>query len=140
MWNSPRSETKAGKRYRLHDIAALTYSLGLIVDSLKSSAVADVVEEKILQRIDQEELIYAIYQVLEALLEETPVPEGGHPGYHEAIIAELLQQTLGLIESELADCNHGDSARKAAWTSLSAFCLTNDPLEGKYLEPLKDLE
>ncbi len=139
MWNSPHSETKAGKRYRLPDLAALTYSLGNIMDFLDSSPVAIAVDEKILQRMEKAELIYAMYQVMEALLEKKPIPKGGHRGYHEAIIAELLHHTCELAVDEVKDADAGDSARRAAWTSLHAFCLTDDPTEGKQLGPLQDL-
>jgi hypothetical protein len=139
MWNSPHSETKAGKRYRLRDLAALTYSLGNILDFLESSPVAVAVEESILQRMDRDELIYAIYQVVDALLEATPIPKGGHRGYHEAIIAELLHHTFELVTDEAKDATMGDSARKAAWTSLNAFCLTYEAKEGKQLPQLQDL-
>lgn len=140
MWNSPHSKIKGGKRYQLRDIAVLTCALDQMLDFLESSSVADVVHEKILRRMDKEELIYAIYQVLEALLEDVPVPKGGHPGYHEAIVAELLYQTRILIGCELDDSEYGDSARKDAWTSLSAFCLVDDPKKGKHLWQLEDLK
>ena len=109
------------------------------MDFLESSPVAAAVDEKILQRMEKAELIYAMYQVFEALLEETPVPKGGHRGYHEAIVAELLQHTFDLVTDEVKDAAAGDSARKAAWTSLKAFCLMADPAEGRYFWPLKDL-
>lgn len=126
MWNSPQRQTRAGSRYEVGEIAALTHPLTRVLNSLELLPVSDVVQEHILQRMDKEELIFGIYQVLEALLDDVPVPDGGHPGYHEAIIAELLGQTYDLIVLELEDPDRGDSARQAAWRSLERFCTEVD--------------
>lgn len=118
MWNSPHRKSKAGKRYDVRDITALISPLDQLLDFLESSSVNDLVGEKILQRMEKEELIFGIYQVLQALLEDIPIPRKGHAGFHEAIVAELLDQTYGQIECELDDSTFGDYARKAAWESI----------------------
>lgn len=118
MWNSPHRKSKAGKRYDVRDITALISPLDQLLDIFDSAPVKDLVGEKILQRMEKEELIFGIYQVLHALLEDIPVPSKGHAGFHEAIVAELLNQTYGQIECELDDSTFGNYARKSAWESI----------------------
>ncbi|MCZ6675475.1 MAG: hypothetical protein O7C75_21310 [Verrucomicrobia bacterium] len=133
MWNSPNKESKAGKRYPFQDLAVLVYPLGIILDLLDSSKVEDVVDETILHSMTEEEFVYSLYEVFQALLEEKPIPKKGHPGYQEALVTELLNQTHDHIVLEL-DEQDMDSARKAAWTSFRRLCFetngesTNMPL------------
>ena len=75
-----------------------------------------------------------MYEVFSALLETDPVPSGGHKGYHEAIIPELLAQAHGLIEGELMEPSDGYDSRKAAWTSFNLFCMDKyNPENSSYL-------
>jgi hypothetical protein len=124
MWNSPRQLSPGGKRYTPAAIAALLEPLGLLLDALRTSAPVEVVTEPILQRMEVEELVFAAHEVFEALLGAAPVQAGGHPGYHEALIAELLDQCCGLVELELAESSGGEAApaRRAAWRSFSLLC------------------
>lgn len=123
MWNSPRQTPAGGKRYSPTEISALLEPLGLLLDALRASRPPEVVTEPILQRMEAAELILAAHEVFQALLEETPVPAGGHPGYQEALIAELLDQCCGLVELELAAGPGGpDVARRSAWRSYAALC------------------
>lgn len=139
MWNSPHRKSKAGKRYDVRDISALISPLDQLLDFFDSSPVKDLVNEKILQRMEKEELIFGIYQVLQALLEDIPVPRKGHAGFHEAIIAELLNQTYGQIECELDDSDFGDSARKSAWESIRRLRMIKNSKEKAELWQLKGL-
>jgi hypothetical protein len=139
MWNSPHRKSKKGKRYSIEDIGALTCTLDQTLDFLKSMPVSEVVREPILQRMDKEELIFAIYQVLEALLDDVPVPPKGHTGFQEAVIAELLYQTYALICCELDDVDYGDSARKAAWKSIERLVMERDVKGKRSLWQLDDL-
>jgi len=140
MWNSPQCEDRGGKRYQLHVIAALTYPLDMMLDFLDHMPVADVVDEKILQRMDRDELVFALYHVFRALLEDDPLPPKGHPGYQEAIVAELLAAMNGRIVSELDDADGGHTARKAAWTSLHRLCQERDAKGKKYLAQIEYLK
>lgn len=139
MWNSPNRKTKKGTRYDIRDIAVLIHPIDQMIDFLNSSSVSDVVHERILSRMDKEELIFAIYQTLQSLLEDVPVPKRGHPGYQEAIVAELLHQTYTLIACELDDRDFGHFAREAAWHSLTRFCMTKDSSGKNELWQLDDL-
>lgn len=123
MWNSQQATAIDGKRYTLKELAASIHPLDLLLDMLTSARVSDVVNEPMLQRMEAPELVYALYEVLHALLDDVPVPAGGHPGYHEAIIAELLEQTYGMIEGELTDPESIGFARHAAWTSFKRLAI-----------------
>lgn len=140
MWNSPQCVARGGKRYQIQDIAALTYPLDMMLDFLDHMPVADVVDEEILQRMDREELVFALYHVFQAMLEADPLPPKGHPGYQEAIVAELLSATNGQIASELDDAEGGDTARKAAWTSLHRLCQERDANGKKQLAQIEYLK
>mgnify|MGYP001174238672 CR=1 FL=1 len=140
MWNSPSRRTKAGKRYDTSDLAALIYPLDLLLDSLSFSRVEDVVHEANLQRIERSELVFGIYEVLRALLEDVPIPPGGHPGHHEAILAELIYQCRLLIGCELEDAEAGGAARQAAWQSLIRLCLHEDEQRHQGLWPIDELD
>lgn len=124
MWHSPRQLSEGGKRYNLVEVAALVEPLGLMLDALRTSPPPEVVTEPILQRMETGELIFAAWEVFDALLGKAPHPPGGHPGYQEAFIAELLDQCCGLVELELAEpLGVGPSpARRAAWRSYYALC------------------
>jgi hypothetical protein len=83
--------------------------------------------------MEKPELIYAIYEVFHALLSNSPVPIDGHPGYQEAIIAELLNQTYVDVTQELKDSQCGSHARMAAWHSYVRLCANIDPAGNKYV-------
>ena len=121
MWNSPHRQKKAGKRYKVNEIDALVYPLDLMLDLLEAMPVSDVVSSKFLSRLEKDEFIFATFEVFQALLEDVPVPKGGHPGYQEAIVDELLGQTHTRIVEEFDNHELGDSARKAALASYLAF-------------------
>jgi len=124
MWNSPRQNTIGGKRYTHSEIAALLEPLELMLDALRMSPPSEVVTAPILQRMGKGELIFATHELFDALMGESVHPPGGHPGYLEALIAELLDQCCGLVELELADDygRTGAPARRAAWSSFAALC------------------
>ncbi len=137
MWHSPRQTSDAGKRYTPAELAALLEPLELLLDALGTNAPQEVVTEPILQRMETDELVFAVHEVFSALLEDMPAPRGGHPGFQEAVIAELLDQCCGLVELELSEPS-GDgagSARRSAWQSFSAFCSELDSA-GRRLHPL----
>jgi len=114
MWNSPNGETQ----YSIEDIAVLTYPLDIILDLLNDSQVSDIASEPFLHSLSNEEFIFAMYQVFQALTERTPIPKEGHPGYQEAIVSELMTQTFSQIVLELKAQDCGSSAREAAWLSF----------------------
>ena len=126
MWNSPHKLDETGLRYDVVDIAALVYPAGLLMDLVEDSSPADILEEGIVCRMEKEEFVFALYEVLQALLEDIPVPPKGHTGYQEAIVFELLIACFGQIQIELGDIEFGDSARKAAWTSFDRLCLQSE--------------
>ena len=115
MWNSPNGKTK----YSIQDIAVLTYPLGLMLDLLDTDLVSDITNEPFLHSLTNEEFVYASYQVFQALTEDIPVPDKGHPGYQEAIVAELISQTNAHIVLELDEPSYSSSAREAAWLSFT---------------------
>ena len=130
MWNSPRSRSSAGKRYSRADLEVLTWPLQTVLELIDTLPVRDLVDEPILQRMEKDELLLALHQVFRALLEDDPVPTGGHPGYHEAIIAELLGGTATLAgdEPKLNDGyddlpGEGDTSRTIAWQAFLRFCI-----------------
>lgn len=126
MWNSPHKIDDAGLRYDIVEISALVYPVGLLMDQVEDSSPACVFEEAIVCRMEKEEFVFALFEVLQALLEAIPIPEKGHPGYQEAIVYELLNACYGQIEIELDVPEFGDSARKAAWTSFDRLCLQSE--------------
>ena len=141
MWNSPRRTKKTGIRYDIRDIAVLTHPLDQMMDFLGSSSVEDVVHERILCRMDKDELTFAIYEVLRALLEDDPIPKKGHTGYQEAIVAELLYQTQILIGCELdMDEKPLNYARAAAWQSVVRLRAPQPKSRREVLWQLDDLK
>ncbi|MDR2674070.1 MAG: hypothetical protein LBC18_04170 [Opitutaceae bacterium] len=140
MWNSPNRPTKRGKRYQIADISALIHPLDQILDYLGNLSVEEVVDEPILQRLEKNEFVYALYQVLEALLEDVAVPRKGHTGIQEAIIAELLQQTHAMICCELDDPEMGDHARRAAWRTIDRLLIQRSSKDAELPWLLKDLK
>ncbi|MDR1282318.1 MAG: hypothetical protein LBK99_16070 [Opitutaceae bacterium] len=140
MWNSPNQTTQKGKRYQIADITALTYPLDQMLERLELLSVKQMLHEPILQRLEKDEFIYALYQVLEALLEDVPIPPQGHTGTQEAIIAELLQQTYDSICGELEDSEMGGNARQDAWQTIDRLlirCTPDDPQLPYVLQDLK---
>ena len=127
MWNSPHSPSKRGRRFSLADLSALMLPLDEVFYLSKTNPVAEVVDEVILKRLEKGEFIFALYQVLEALLEEVAVPEKGHTGIHEAMVAELLSQAYARVCVELDEPDFGHSARKAAWQSIDRLLIHRDP-------------
>jgi len=126
MWNSPnRSSDGNGKRYQLEDIAVLVTPLDQILESSKENGAADYLGERILQQLEPDEMIYSLYQVFDALLGETDVPDGGHTGIQEAWIAELLEHVYQGICLEINEPDFGDFNRKAAWQSIQRLLLDN---------------
>ena len=123
MWNSPHKLDDAGLRYDIIEIAALVYPVGLLVDLVEDSSPAAIFNEDIICRMEKDVFVFALFEVLQALLENTPVPEKGHTGYQEAIVFELLNACFGQIQVELDDSGFGDGARRAAWTSFDRLCL-----------------
>lgn len=140
MWNSPSCGNKTGKRYEFEEIRVLVHPLDNVLQTLQSMHVKDVVDEEILHQMDKEEFIYAFYEVLHALLNSNPVPIDGHPGYQEAIIAELLNQTYVDVTQELKDGQFGSHARMAAWSSYERLCANIDPDGNKSFDLLLDIE
>lgn len=127
MWLSPSDDSGDGKRYSLQEIAALSYSLGLLLDMVRNLSPRTALDEPILQRMEPEELVFALYEVFQALLEDKEVPDTGHPGYQEAIIFELLEQTHACIVTEIQGGEEEDDhARRAAWHSFKAFAPETD--------------
>jgi len=126
MWNSPRKSSDCGKRYKLAELSALVLPLDELLNLSKSVPVAEVVDERILHQLERDEFVFALYQVLDALLEETELPKKGHTGIQEAIIAELLNQAHTKICCELDNPEFGPSARKAVWNSVDRLLLGND--------------
>jgi hypothetical protein len=141
MWNSPSgSKDEDGKRYAFEEIRVLVHPLENLLETLKSMRVKDVVDEQILHAMEKPELIYAIYEVLHALLNSNPVPQDGHPGYQEAIIAELLNQTHADVVQELNDSQFGSYARMAAWHCYARLCANIDPAGNKSFDLVPDVE
>ncbi len=140
MWNSTSRTNRRGKRYTLEDIRALVYPLDKLMDFLDSMPVANVVDERFLHILEKNELIYGIYEVLQSLLTDVPIPKGGHPGYHEAIVAELLNQTFSSVSQELEDSELGTRARKTAWASYLRLCSSVSATGEKTLILIEDLK
>lgn len=140
MWNSPnRSSNGNGKRYQLEDIAVLVTPLDQILEFSKENSAAYYLGEGILQQLDRDEVIYSLYQVFDALLGETDVPDGGHTGTQEAWIAELLEQVYQDICHEINEPDFGDFNRKAAWQSIQRLMLGNVDSEAPLPWMLEDL-
>ncbi len=141
MWNSPHSQSEKGRRYSLEEISALVFPLDVLMDTLSFRSVPDTIDEPILRRLEKDEFIFALYEVLQALLEEVPVPEGGHIGIHEAMIAELLGQAHGavvcemdLIKWDFAEMGMSmdeptDYARETVWTSVDRLLIHEEGAE-----------
>jgi hypothetical protein len=129
MWNSPHSPSRSGKRYAPADLTALILPIDQLLDRSTSEPVSDLVEEKILQRLDRGEFLFALHEVFEALTSDKPVPDRGHPGIHEAIIAELLYQAFDLVECEMEMGDVGELAREAVWRSVDRLLIHRDPHE-----------
>jgi hypothetical protein len=126
MWNSPHKLDDAGLRYDIVEISALVYPVGLLMDLVEDSSPAHTFEEAIVCRMEKEEFAFALFEVLQALLEDIPIPQKGHTGYQEAIVFELLNACFGQIQIELENLGFGESARKAAWTSFDRLCLQSE--------------
>jgi len=129
MWNSPHSHSRSGKRYPLADLSALVLPLDELLYLSESTPVSDLVEEGILRRLERGELVFALYEVFEALTGDVAVPDGGHPGIHEAIIAELLKQSFDAVCCEMEMGDGGDLARMAVWNSVDRLLVQRIPDE-----------
>ena len=129
MWNSPHSDSKAGKRYSLADLSALVLPLDELLYLSEATPVSELVEEGILRPLERSELVFALHEVLEALTGEVAVPEGGHPGIHEAIIADLLRQSFDRVVCEMEMGDVGESARKGVWQSVDRLLIHRNPYE-----------
>lgn len=126
MWNSPHSASRTGKRYAPADLTSLILPIDQLLDLSKTEPIEDLVGERILQRLDRGELIFAVHEVFEALTVDAPVPDRGHPGIHEAIIAELLHQSFDLVECEMEMGDVGELAREAVWRSVDRLLIHRD--------------
>ncbi len=132
MWRSPGSERGVGRKYTARELSALIYPLDPVLDTLSHNSPGEALNELSLHKYDKDELIFGFFELFQALLTDLPVPKGEHPGYQEAMVAELLQQVHGLVEleclSERSDDFYNDPdpesgpARRAAWTSYLALC------------------
>lgn len=129
MWNSPHSYSEAGKRYSPADLSVLVLPLDELLFLSQTEPVSDLVDETILRRLDRGELVFALYEVFEALTGDVPVPEGGHPGIHEAIIAELLSKAFGAVCCEVETGDTDDYFRKTVWKSIDRLVVHEDPNE-----------
>ncbi len=128
----PRIRKRCWQEVHGRELSALIYPLDDVLDALSSGPPAEAMHELSFHKYDQEELIFGFHELFQALLTDLPVPEGEHPGYQEAMAAELLQQMLELVEpkylSEAIDDFDAEpnadpgSARRAAWTSNLALC------------------
>lgn len=121
MWNSPSDRTGEGKCYLAEELAAFVHPIQSLLSDVFSGGVRRSVREAILARMERTELLVSLHETFSALMQDTPVPAGGHPGYQEAILAELLNRQTQLISAEI---NGGASfrARQATWLSLSRLC------------------
>lgn len=129
MWNSPHSASRTGKRYAPADLTSLILPIDQLLDLSKTEPIEDLVGGRILQRLDRGELIFAVHEVFEALTGDAPVPDRGHPGIHEAIIAELLHQSFDLVECEMEMGDVGELAREAVWRSVDRLLIHRNPHE-----------
>ena len=129
MWNSPNKTSEAGKQYSPAELSAFVFPIDELRAMARLRPVDQMVDEKILVRMDWNELIYAVYQTLEALLEPIPVPEKGHPGIQEAVVAELLHQAFENVCSELEDEEWVHPSRQDAWTSIDRLLIRSNSLE-----------
>jgi len=126
MWNSPYTFSESGKRYCLADLSVLVLPLDELLYLTKVGPVADQVSEGILQNLERGEFVYALFEVFEALTSDVPIPEGGHPGVHQALIAELLVQSFDKVVAEI-EVGEGDYyIRKAVWRSVDRFAIHSD--------------
>lgn len=130
MWNSPNQSPKGGKRYGLADVSALILPLDRLLDQSRSMNPADLLEERILKRLERDEFVFSLFEVLQLLLEENPAPPKGHTGIQEAIIAELLSQSFTIVSCELDEPEFGSLGRKAVWESIERLLIhreSDDP-------------
>lgn len=138
MWNSPHSHSKSGKRYALGDLSALVLPLDELLYLSEATPVSELVEERILRRLDRGELVYALYEVFDALTGDRPVPQGGHIGIHEAIIAELLHQSFDCVVCEMEMGDVGELAREAVWQSVDRLLIHRNSNESALPWMLED--
>lgn len=138
MWNSPRTLSEIGKRYSLDELSALLLTVDEILCLTDSAPVADHVEERILRPLERGELVYALQETFEALMGDAPIPEDGHPGIHQALIAELLNQAFGRVVAEIEVGEGESSNREFVWRSVDRLLVREDPEESALGWILKD--
>lgn len=126
MWNSPSKTSEAGKRYELVDLSPLVFALGELRDFSKSMPVANLVDEPILKKLERSELIFALHQIFNALLEDVAIPQGGHTGIQEATVAELLSRAHQMILCEMENPDDDSSIRKSVWMSVDRLLNQGD--------------
>lgn len=137
MWASTSDYFETGRRYSVAEIGALIYPLDLLIDMIRNLGPKLALDQPILQRMEAEEVIFALYEMFHALLEDTPIPQHGHPGYQEALIVELLAQMHGCIETELdfsVRDRDDDEARRTAWNTFVTFLPEADDEGRPFLE------
>lgn len=140
MWNSPQKFSDLGKQYRPEEVTVLLEALGDLWEHRESRPVDELVDERILVRLEKDELIYAIYQTLEAILEPVPIPEKGHTGIQEAVVAELLSRARDSVALELDSfgCEDTFHARCATWNSVHHLILKQNSCSGEFIEILEE--
>ncbi len=129
MWNSPKVENGLGKRYQVEDLAVLITPMTILFDSRYLTPLKDMASEAILGSLDDEEFIFAWYQVFQALLEDIPVPAEGHTGIQEAIVADLLTNCCEQAIDETSFADGLDLFRQSAWQSIERLLISNNGQE-----------
>ena len=131
MWNSSYEylDSERGRQYRLEEISALIYPIEMLLDEIGMFPASQVTCEKILVSLERDEMVFAIYETLQALLEDIEIPEGGHTGIQQGLVAELLAKAHADIENEMYDGFDFDfSVRAAVWQSVEHL-LIKEPTE-----------
>lgn len=121
MWNSPRANESIGKTYNRAELTVLFDAADGLVMELPDDPdelVGEIAKEEALRHLTCGQLLWGLHEVFHALLRvDVPVPAGGHPGYQEAIIGELLERARDCVTVELDTGETWDS-RESVWTSV----------------------
>ena len=125
MWASTSDFFEDGRRYSVKELGALIYPLDMLIDMARNLTPKGAFCQPILQRMELGEVTFSLYELFKALLEDIPIPDGGHPGYQGALISELLVKMHACIEMELEldgrDDEMCDDSRMTAWKTFLQY-------------------
>ncbi len=131
MWNSPDRPTPDGKQFSVAELTGLAPGADLLMRRLTTNTSRSRrLHERFLERFSSSQLIFAMARIFDQMLSPTPVRHGGHYGYEEALVAEILTSTNHAVATEFRQPpGTGGRSRKMVWNSIQRLNIQVDDPE-----------